>query len=164
MMKILVAAQTMLLFAAGCAFFPKANIGESRRPESSEPQQVVVPEALEVPPVVVDPRSEPHKPIEYSSLADQYIPSEKPIEGELIRGFRVQLFTTKSTAAADSFATKASGALDVKVYTVYEPPYYKVRAGDFVDQFEAAEAEKKIKSKGFETFIVRDIISTGGED
>ncbi|MCK5832524.1 SPOR domain-containing protein [bacterium] len=152
---------TMLVLVAGCSYLPTAKASSTGKTDTSEVKQLVLQEVEDVPDVVVEPRSEPPKPIEYQSLAEHYLPEERPAEGSQIRGFRVQLFTTKSSASADSFVVKAKKDFEFNVYCVFEPPYYKVRAGDFADQFEASEAESKMKSKGYETFIVRDIIKAG---
>ncbi|MCD6501092.1 SPOR domain-containing protein [bacterium] len=159
-MRIFAAILSIVLLG-GCAYLPQ-TVGKAKAgSESDAPQQLVLPEAKEVPSIVVPEKNEPPKPIEYRSFAEHYLPTASVDEPSRARGFRVQLLTTKDAAAADSFVVRARNILDMPVYSVYEPPYYKVRAGNFEDHAAAEEAKEKIESKGFDTFIVRDIIETG---
>jgi hypothetical protein len=163
MIKIFIVILITALLS-GCAYLPQTANQPRPTPDSSEPGQVVLPEAEEVPDVVVSEKKDPPEPIEYQSLADHYLPEESENPSGQTRGFRVQLLTTKSSASADSFVVHANKNLDMPIYIVYEPPYYKIRAGNFKNHEEAVEAKPKIESRGFETFIVRDIIECGEDN
>ncbi len=69
---------------------------------------------------------------------------------ELTQGYRVQIFATTSydeamsvKAAADSMFT------DQWFYVVYDPPTYKVRAGNFLERYEADRFAKLLSEKGY---------------
>jgi len=124
----------------------------------------MIPEIEETPPVAVVSRDEPPAPVEYQSLADHYVPDGNVSDGAVVRGLRVQLYVTPNSASADSFAAKAEIDLDFPIYIIFDPPNYKVRAGNFADRTEAVEAETIIRRRGYEAFIVPDDLSTEDTD
>ncbi len=146
-----------ILFFIGCTFMPAAKQSKTTSP-GDQPEQVILPEAAETPPVVVEEKDNPPKEADFQALADQYVPKETSDGGGQTRGYRVQIFTTENAAVADSFANQAERKLDMPVYKVYSPPYYKIRIGNCGTLDEAEELEKEIIKAGFETFIVRDVI------
>ena len=156
-MKIGIGIIIAFLFFISCTFMPAAS---QNRTTSSDgkPEQVILPEAAESPPLVVEEQANPPKEVDFQALASQYVPKETSDGGGQTRGYRVQIFTTENSAAADSLANQAERKLDTPVYKVYSPPYYKIRVGNCETLEEAEELEKEILKAGFETFIVRDII------
>ena len=75
-------------------------------------------------------------------------------------GYRIQIY----------FGSERKGALDAKtkflqaypeteVYLIYQQPYFKVRAGDFRDRFEAHALYKKLLTEFDKVFIVPDKIN-----
>jgi len=78
---------------------------------------------------------------------------------EVVRGFRVQLFAVAELARAETMAQDARQRLDLEVHVVSEPPYYKVRAGDFVDRADAVRMKERATSLGFDgCWVVTDEI------
>lgn len=79
---------------------------------------------------------------------------------ETVQGYRVQLIATSDYDQAMNLRNE----LNIKypelwVYTVYETPMYKVRAGDFINRAEAKNFLDKIQSEGYRTaWIVPDRI------
>ena len=80
-------------------------------------------------------------------------------EMAVVRGFRVQLFAVADLARAETMAQDARQRLDLEVHVVSEPPYYKVRAGDFVDRADAVRMKERATSLGFDgCWVVTDQI------
>lgn len=76
---------------------------------------------------------------------------------QVVRGFRLQLFAVTEYAKANTMAEDARQRLAVPVHVVSEPPYYKVRAGDFVDRADAVRLKERATSMGFEgCWVVTD--------
>jgi len=76
-------------------------------------------------------------------------------------GWRVQVFASPSMAAAEKEADVAREKFSEPVYLEYEPPYYKVRVGDFLTKDAARSLSNRAKSQGYdgawvvETMVVR---------
>ena len=78
---------------------------------------------------------------------------------EVVRGFRVQLFAVAEHARAQTMAQDARQRLGIEVHVVSEPPYFKVRAGDFVDRADAVRMKERATSLGFDgCWVVTDQI------
>jgi cell division septation protein DedD len=78
---------------------------------------------------------------------------------EIVRGFRVQLFAVAEHARAQTMAQDARQRLGIEVHVVSEPPYFKVRAGDFVDRGDAVRMKERATSLGFDgCWVVTDQI------
>jgi hypothetical protein len=76
-------------------------------------------------------------------------------------GWRVQVFASPSMSAAETEAEVARQKFSEPVYLEYEPPYYKVRVGDFLTKDAAKSLSNRAKSQGYdgawivETMVVR---------
>ncbi len=73
-------------------------------------------------------------------------------------GYRVQVFTTTNLDHArekeQEFAQSLTG---YPVYKVYDPPYYKIRVGDFQSREKALVLKDSLKRVGVEeAWVVRD--------
>jgi len=99
----------------------------SERPPSSEPQETAV--ALANPPIQ-----------------------------ELVQGFRVQIYASTSIdQAAERKQTAEELFPEEWFYLVYDPPTYKIRAGNFLTRFEADRFLKDLRNEGFiDSWIVPD--------
>ena len=77
--------------------------------------------------------------------------NNQPAEsGELVLGYRVQVFSTTDFAAAKSRQTDAQLLFPGnRVYLVYEPPTYKIRVGDFLARFDAEQFQRQASERGF---------------
>jgi hypothetical protein len=93
----------------------------------------------------------------------QQIPLEIPkdsmiVQEEVVQGFRIQIF---SSSSVDETTLMRNLALEKfisdSVYTVYDPPVYKVRVGDFVNRYEANQRLPEFVEKGYrDAWIVPD--------
>ena len=69
---------------------------------------------------------------------------------EVTRGYRVQIFA--ATSYDDAMKTKSDAEAqfpDEWFYVVYDAPTYKVRAGNFVERYEADRFAKVLTEKGY---------------
>ena len=67
-------------------------------------------------------------------------------QSQAVYGYRIHLGVFNSREDADRMAEYARSRLDVSVYTVYEPPFYRVRAGDFRTREDATNYANNMKS------------------
>jgi len=75
---------------------------------------------------------------------------KEPEVAEITQGFRVQLFA--STSIDESNAAKAEAEMhftDEWFYIVYDPPTYKLRAGNFLTRFDADKFARQLADKGY---------------
>ncbi|MFI5252789.1 MAG: SPOR domain-containing protein [Bacteroidota bacterium] len=95
--------------------------------------------------------------------------SGKPIPGkdsaktvavisDTVTGYRVQVLFTQDIEAANGARDTLQALLpDEYIYIVYEPPYYKVRVGNYTDRVTANDMQKKIIAKGYtDAWVVPD--------
>ncbi|MGC8594317.1 MAG: SPOR domain-containing protein [Candidatus Kryptoniota bacterium] len=73
-------------------------------------------------------------------------------------GFRVQIFSSRNLSEAYEIQLKADSLLPgFNIYLIYDPPYYKVRVGDFRARYEANQAAGFIIARGFQNaWVVPD--------
>ena len=91
-----------------------------------------------------------------------------------VRGYRVQVLSTKDQSAAERAAAEAeqwwskqasSAPSDLfsgdgmPVHTVYRQPYYRVRVGNFTSRSEAERALQFLSPRYGDAFIVRDDVT-----
>jgi hypothetical protein len=76
---------------------------------------------------------------------------EAPSPMELTSGYRVQLFATNSIDEANAKKAEAETIFPGEwMYVEYDPPTYKVRAGNFQSRVDADRFAKLASSKGFQ--------------
>jgi hypothetical protein len=77
---------------------------------------------------------------------------------ELVQGYRVQIFAATSIDEASRQKEVAEGLFPEEwFYLVYDPPTYKIRAGNFLTRFEADRFARELAEKGFrDSWIVPD--------
>lgn len=76
-----------------------------------------------------------------------------PVQGAPVpmrMGFRVQLIAAADRVEAETFAREARARLGVAVHIDFEAPYYKVRAGDFLDRADALAMRDRARANGYE--------------
>jgi len=80
---------------------------------------------------------------------------------ERLSGFRIQIYSTNDLDDAVRAKTSSQASLDsMKVYMVYDAPYYKIRVGDFLAKSDADRAKDSLKERGFsEAWVVPDKVS-----
>jgi hypothetical protein len=73
---------------------------------------------------------------------------DQPVE--YVQGFRVQIFASTSIDAAKQRKTEAEGLFPKEwFYIQYDPPTYKIRAGNFLQRYEAERFVKQADEQGF---------------
>jgi len=83
----------------------------------------------------------------------------KAVEMEEVQGWRVQIFASERSEAAQRVKAEAMDIFDVPVYLQFEVPYYRVQIGDCRTLTEAEELVRVAKRKGYSTsFRVRTLI------
>ena len=89
----------------------------------------------------------------------------KPVRQATVSGFRVQIFSASSRQAADQAQTKARSLLGRQdVYVEFEPPFFKVRIGNFSARKEAGKFLDTVKEQGYQTsFLVQTQIRNAPE-
>lgn len=68
---------------------------------------------------------------------------------QTVAGYQVQLLQTEDAKLARSTVREAILALNVDVETIYEAPYYKIRAGRFVNRYDAEQLQNLATDKGY---------------
>lgn len=76
-------------------------------------------------------------------------------------GYRVLVLTTDNLEEANCMKSEIYNRTDKKpVYISFEPPFYKVKAGDFISSTEASEFEFKLNQMGYtESKVIRDTVN-----
>lgn len=88
------------------------------------------------------------------------VKGQEPVRGR--RGFRVQLVAVTDRTEAEKVAREARNRLGVETYVVLEGPYFKVRAGDFVDRGGAVLMRDRARSNGYpQAWVTPTEISSG---
>lgn len=94
--------------------------------------------------------------VAYSGLDDLTINAVEMLRDSVGTGYRVQLIQTTEPEEAKNVERDAILRFDEEVYRVFDPPYYKVRVGDFADWYDAEKIQKLAIQKGFrESWVVR---------
>lgn len=73
-------------------------------------------------------------------------------------GYRIQVFASSDKAAAEKIKQRVGAETGMPVYLEYEDGLYKVRAGDFAERKEAAQARLKLVGLYPGSWIVRTTI------
>jgi hypothetical protein len=83
----------------------------------------------------------------------------KPIKLEA--GYRVLVLTTDNLEEANNIKTEIYFKTDQKpVYISFDPPFYKVKVGDFINSTEASEFSFRLNQMGYtESNVVRDTVN-----
>ncbi|MBN1290209.1 MAG: SPOR domain-containing protein [Candidatus Latescibacteria bacterium] len=75
--------------------------------------------------------------------------TELPASSQEIPGYRVQIGMFNDETEAYSYAERARLKVEIKVYVIYEAPFFRVRVGDFRTQKDAENYVKILKENGF---------------
>ncbi|MDR3665719.1 MAG: hypothetical protein P4L35_02640 [Ignavibacteriaceae bacterium] len=87
--------------------------------------------------------------------------SEARIPIEQTAGYRVLVLITDNLEEANNMKTEILIKTNEKpVYITFDPPFYKVKAGDFVNSTEAKEFGFKLNQMGYpESKVIRDTVN-----
>jgi hypothetical protein len=92
-----------------------------------------------------------HSGLESDDTLDSSATAPEVPSPELVSGFRVQLVSTTSIDEANAKKVEAEADFPGEwVYVEYDPPTYKVRAGNFQSRVDADRFAKLASSKGFQ--------------
>ena len=70
--------------------------------------------------------------------------------GEMVQGFRVQLFSTTSFDGAKAELAQVESLFPEEwFYLEYDPPSYKIRAGNFITRHEADRFARMLVDRGY---------------
>jgi len=83
------------------------------------------------------------------------VPSDKK------SGYRVQVFSTDNLDEANNMRSELSFKLSQKnIYIIFEPPFYKVKVGDFIHISDANQMNFKLNQLGYtESRVVKDSVN-----
>ncbi len=103
--------------------------------------------------------------VHQSPLLDGKINNRNISEGQTVKGFRIQLFSSNTPRTAKQTAFSIESVVkeklpNVKVYVTYNSPFWKVRAGNCLSHQEATELlielRKELPEYRSEMYIVPD--------
>jgi hypothetical protein len=178
--RLLILLPSLFLMAACSAPGP---IADDRPDEPVEPAHPAY-ETFDPAPYAVEPPAvQEASPVEHDVpdqlMAGTITPAEDDeMEGSVIQGFRIQLFTTEAKASADAVRDdviawwrRSQQQDDVREafeyglhpVVVFGSPFYRVRVGLFLDRQDAAPALEILRQRFPEAFIVPDTITISRE-
>jgi len=132
---------TVSLLVSGCG--STADIPETRNLRDYE--ATFRPSDFDQPPEELFPRGT--HPAGKDSSASPVLPVQPP---ELTQGYRVQIFASSSYDQAMQTKSAAEAEFtDEWFYIVYDAPTYKVRAGNFIERYEAEKFARQLAEKGY---------------
>jgi len=80
-------------------------------------------------------------------------------------GYQVQILQTEDAALARAAVRDAANTLLTTVDFVFDSPYFKVRAGNFVNRYEAEQLQELALSKGYASaWVVRTMVNVRAND
>lgn len=92
----------------------------------------------------------------YSTFEEDYVELEQTLTDTIGVGYRVQLIQTSDPEEAKDVQKDAILRFDYDVYRVFDPPFYKVRIGDFINWSDAEQVQKLAIQKGYrEAWVIR---------
>lgn len=146
MTNMKLAIVTLAIFLAGCA--SSRDAGKEEEGTSSAEEIKRFESDFRPSDYDSDPEKNTDAVTNPSGVPDTVKP--EPVSSEQILGFRVQIVATTSIDEAKSQKLLAESLFPQEwFYLQYDPPTYKVRAGNFTTRFEAERFAKVITEKGF---------------
>jgi hypothetical protein len=77
---------------------------------------------------------------------------------KIIAGYRIQAYATTNFKDAEKKKEDLVSVIEDPVYVIYEPPYYKIRVGNFKNEDEAKELRKTLEEMGHDASVVQSKI------
>ena len=83
------------------------------------------------------------------------------VETEVVKGYRVLVLTTDNLEEANNMRSAVYFVSNQKnVYVDFEPPFYKVKAGDFTELSDANDLSFKLNQLGYtEARVINDMVT-----
>ena len=157
--------------STGTRYHPEKNTNENKSKEVKKSDTVSLKEDFDITPyntrIEIKDTSLLVNKMESSNLNAWYgydtISSNSGLS-KLIKqtaGYRVLVFTTDNLEEANNMKAEIFFKTDEKpVYISFEPPFYKVKSGDFISLTEANEFGFKLNQMGYtESKVIRDTVN-----
>jgi hypothetical protein len=81
---------------------------------------------------------------------------EAAITDTLVTGYRIQIIQTSDSEEAKNVQRDAVLRFNEDVYRVFDPPFYKVRVGNFLNWYDAEKLQKLAIQRGYrDAWVVR---------
>ncbi len=93
-----------------------------------------------------------------SSSATEEVPEnvELAVKDTLVTGYRIQIVQTTDAEEAKNAQKDAILRFNEDVYRVFDPPFYKVRVGNYLNWYDAEKIQKLAIQKGYrDAWVVR---------
>ncbi len=98
------------------------------------------------------------EPVKSDSISVQDVAVEEAPKQRYDVGYRIQVFASGDRAAAETVRKRIAAETAMSAYLEYEEGLYKVRAGDFAERNDAAQARLKLAGAYPGSWIVRTTI------
>jgi len=98
------------------------------------------------------------EPVRPDSISVQDVAVEESPKQRYDVGYRIQVFASGDRAAAEKVRERIAAETSMSAYLEYEEGLYKVRAGDFAERKDAAQARSKLAGAYPGSWIVRTTI------
>jgi cell division protein FtsN len=98
------------------------------------------------------------EPVRSDSISVQDVAVEEAPKQRYEVGYRIQVFASGDRAAAEKIRERIVSETGMSAYLEYEENLYKVRAGDFAERKDAAQARSKLAGTFPGSWIVRTTI------
>lgn len=92
-----------------------------------------------------------------SSAAEEAPESvESAVKDTLVTGYRIQIVQTTDAEEAKNVQKEAILRFNEDVYRVFDPPFYKVRVGNYLNWYDAEKVQKLAIQKGYrDAWVIR---------
>jgi hypothetical protein len=138
----------MILWLTGCGA-QKETTGDSTPDAAASLRALEAdfdPSALDPPP---GPQTTTIRPDSTPARDDRDMDATT-VPTETVQGFRVQVFSTTSIDEANAKKSELEEAIpQERVYLEFDPPAYKIRAGNFLNRYDADRFVRFLADKGF---------------
>ncbi len=145
----------LLVLAFGCA--PAEKV--SRPTPETKPRTVQNFEKMQEdfdPVALNDDDIELEEDVDYSHVDETLLSPQRSVKDTVAAGYRVQIYQTTDREEAREVYKEAILRFEQDVYQVFDPPFYKVRVGDFVNWYDAEQVQQLAMKKGYrDAWIVR---------
>jgi hypothetical protein len=74
---------------------------------------------------------------------------------KITQGYRIQAYATTNFKDAEKKKEDLLSVIDDPIYVVYDPPYYKIRAGNFEKEEQAKDLKKVLEEMGNDAWVVQ---------
>lgn len=166
-----------LLLNMGCSGAKSTSRNEPTRsekaPEAKPPQAASAyvaqnedfdPQSLKAPEFRIARKQAVLKKIDTLKISSS-LPAKVDTSWQIVPGYQVQLLQTEDAKQARATVREAVLALNVEVETFYEAPYYKIRAGRFVNRYDAEQLQNLATDRGYANcWVVRTQIKVRADE